>query len=115
MDAFTSSSNVKFFRTGDDVAPVEVCAHLCRCVEAGWSFVARLGFPQNFLVYFDILDASDDAVRGNVVSLVNSAEDRGFLCAHVEKGLQTESEAGFATHLCVSAWVSSQINQVMQI
>lgn len=78
--------------------------------------MARLGFPQNFLVYFDIPDTSDDAVRGNVVSLVNSAEDKGFLsCAHVEKGLQTGSEAGFATHLCVSGRVSSQINQVVQI
>lgn len=31
--------------------------------------MARLGFPQNFLIYFDIPDTSDDAVHGNVVSL----------------------------------------------
>lgn len=56
--------------------------------------MARLGFPQNFLVDFDIPDTTDDAVRGNVVSLVKSAEDKGFLCAHVGKGLQMGSEAG---------------------
>lgn len=78
--------------------------------------MARLGFPQNVLVYFDIPDTPDDAVRGNVVSLVNSTEDKGFfLCAYVEKGVQTGSETGFAAHLCVAGWVSSQINQVVQL
>lgn len=84
MHVFTPSSNVKWFRTGDDVAPVEVCAHLGRCVEAGRSFVAHLGFPQNFLVYFHIPDTSDDAVCGNVVSLVKSAKrTKGSSCVHM--------------------------------
>lgn len=75
MYAFTSSGNIKCFRTGDDVSTTDVGARLRECVEAGQSFVVRFGFPQNLLVQFEIPDTSDDAVPRNIVTLRRNVLD----------------------------------------
>ncbi len=43
--------------------------HLSDSVKARWSFVARLRFPNKFLVNFEIPYTSNNTVHGNVVSL----------------------------------------------
>lgn len=95
---------MKCFRTRDDVSAAEVGGRLRECVEAGLSFVARFGFPQNFLVQFEIPDTSEDAVPRNVVSLRRNVEEKRFHQRCMWKILQREVEASCNTAhtaLCV--------------
>lgn len=63
--------------------------------------MARLGFPKNFLIYFEIPDTADEAVHGNIVSLAKSAEEKGSCRVLVWKKVRRQRVGQVVIHTFV--------------